>query len=145
MCGALNRRETFASVVELVPAALWKEGSQMTEPSKELERVERERDLWRARFERLMGWVKWFRDDVCNFDKRASLRLAKGWQGLNRSVGQEDLFMASLEIEAEAQGRALAVTHLAASKDEQFRACALKLAEGATEAGKPQGERGQES
>lgn len=112
-----------------------------------LERAELERDLWQARYRHLMGWVQWLREDVCKFEERASLRLAQGFVGLNRSVGTEDLFMASLEIEkgvrameGEVNGAQVVVVQLATYKDQQFRALALQAAEGATESGRPAGQ-----
>lgn len=100
----------------------------------DLQRVEAERDLWQARYLRIMGWVTWFRDSVCKWNARPASRF--DWQGLNRTVGTDDLFLASYEIEAEVAGDDIEAARLAASKDEQFRALALEAAEGTMASGK---------
>lgn len=117
----------------------WRCGAERPEDRKqEIEQLETERDLWKSRYLRIMGWVIWLRDSVCRWIERPAAR--RSWQGLNRMVGTEDLFLASYEIEAEVAADAVEVNRLAASKDRQFRAIALEAAERSTTAGKPQGE-----
>lgn len=119
----------------------------MSKAQTDLERAELERDLWQKRYSHLMGWVEWLREDVCHFEERASLRLAQGFAGLNRMVGTEDLFMASLEIQktvramgSEVNAAQVVVVQLADFKDRQFRSLALKAAEDATESGRARGQ-----
>jgi len=55
--------------------------------------LEAERDIWKARFDRLMGWVQWFKK-VANWHP-------KNYRNKNRMVGVDDLFVAVLELEKE--------------------------------------------
>lgn len=112
--------------------------SEYDDLEKALALAEAERDLWAWRYRRLMGWVRWFRDDVCRWRK-------KRWDGLNKSVGKEDLFCASLEMEFEVEGNEVEANNFRAAKDDHYRGLAVQGAEAATPTGKPQGQKAEES
>lgn len=122
-------REAVAAYSEEKLARKRAEGA-LAEAQGQSETLQAERDLWELRYGRIMGWVRWLREEVSKWHSR------RNWQGLNRMVGVEDLFMASFEIEKEVAGDEVSAQRLAASKDQQFRALALEAAERATTSGR---------
>lgn len=109
------------------------DGSYPDSDAQVLAMVEAERDLWTARYFRLMGWVRWFRDDICHWKPAR-------WDKLYRAVGQAELFCASLELEAEVKGDQVTVVDFANAKDRFFREMLQAAAESESGSGRAKGQ-----